>query len=344
MQPVDLRSDTVTRPTAAMKRAMVEAPLGDDVFGDDPTVHALEAASAERSGKEAALFVPSGTMGNQIAIRIHTRPGDEVLMEQGAHPLNYEAGGAAVIAGVQIRPLPSVSGVMDPAAVTAAIRPSDPHFAPATLLSVEDTSNRGGGTVHPLDRLDALAAAARGAGLRTHLDGARAWNAVVASGVPLARRAQGYDTVMFCFSKGLGAPVGSVLCGTRDAIGLARRVRKMLGGGMRQSGILAAAALHALEHHVDRLADDHRRARELSMGLLMSGIDVKLPQTNLVYVDVADGPTAQKLLADAGVWCLAVAPTRLRLVLHLDVDDAGVERTIRAFGQLPAAVRAKPAA
>jgi threonine aldolase len=331
MPTVDLRSDTVTRPTEAMKRAMFDAPLGDDVLGDDPTVQRLEAVAAERAGKEAALFVPSGTMANQIAIRILTRPGDEVLMEAGAHPLNHEAGGAAVLAGVQIRPIAGKDGILDPAEVEEAIRPANDHYAPATLLSVEDTSNRGGGSVHPLERLDALTALAQGRGLRVHLDGARAFHAVVASGTPLDRRARGFDTVAFCFSKGLGAPVGSVLCGPRDLMALGRRVRKMLGGGMRQSGLLAAAGLFALEHHIDRLADDHRRARELSMGLLMAQFDVKLPQTNMVYVTVPDAPSLCARLAPHGVLALPVSRTALRLVTHLDIDDAGVLQTLHAF-------------
>lgn len=331
---VDLRSDTVTRPTPDMRRAIADADVGDDVFGEDPEVNALEAESAALAGKEAALFVPTGTMANQIAIRLHTRPGDEVLMEATAHPFNYEAGGAAVISGVQIKPIVGRDGRLDPDAVAAAVRPADVHFAPARLLCVEDTSNRGGGTVHPLELLDKLAQVAHTRGLATHLDGARALNAVVASGQPLARRAQGYDTLSFCFSKGLGAPAGSVLCGTRAAIGEARRVRKMLGGGMRQAGVLAAACRFALRHHVERLAEDHRRARELSMGLLMAGYDVKLPETNLIYVGVADAPGAVAALATSGVRVLATGPDRLRLVTHLDVDDAGVRHTIQAFERL----------
>ncbi len=331
MRLVDLRSDTVTRPTEGMKRAMMAADVGDDVFGDDPTTRRLEEVAAALAGKAAALFTPSGTMANQIALALHTRPGDEVLMEAGAHPFHYEAGGAAAIAGVQIRLIPGLNGMMEPAAVQAAIRPANVHYAPATLLCVEDTSNRGGGTVHPLDRLDALARVARDHGLATHLDGARALNAVVASGVPLARRAQGFDTVCFCFSKGLGAPVGSVLCGSADGIARARRLRKMLGGGMRQSGVLTAACLYALEHHVDRLAEDHARARTLAVGLMVEGFDVKLPQTNLIYVNVGDAQRAQAALAAAGVLANATAPDTLRLVTHLDVDDAGVEQALRAL-------------
>jgi len=334
MSVVDLRSDTVTRPTEEMKKAMMAAPLGDDVFGDDPTVKRLEAAAAARAGKEGALFTPSGTMANQIALALLTRPGDEVLMEAGAHPFNYEAAGGAVIAGVQIRAIAGQHGIMDPVDVARHIRPVDPHFAPATLLCVEDTSNRGGGTVHTVDQLDALTRVAREHGLRTHLDGARAFNAVVASGVPLARRAEGFDTVSFCFSKGLGAPVGSVLCGPHYLMERARRIRKMLGGGMRQSGILAAACLYALEHHVERLADDHQRARNLSMGMIMEGYEVRLPQTNMIYVTVSDARQMQRALEEREVLCLPTSPDTLRLVLHLDVGDAGVEQALKAFTEL----------
>lgn len=332
---VDLRSDTVTRPTAAMKQAMVDAPLGDDVLGDDPTVKRLEAVCAERSGKEAALYVPSGSMANLLAIRVATTAGDEVLMHATAHPFNHEAGGAAMFAHVQIRPLPGEGGIVDLAAATAAIRRADDHHAPATLLCCEDTANAGGGSVYPLDRLDALTAMAHGRGLRTHLDGARLFNAVVASRVPADRRAAGFDTVSFCFSKGLGAPVGSVLCGSRDAMHVGRRMRKALGGGMRQSGMLAAACLYALDHHVDRLALDHARARRLADGLKGLGFAlVREPETNMVYVRVPDGPAWQDRLDAVGVKCFATAPDALRLVVHLDVDDAGIDRTVAAFAAL----------
>jgi threonine aldolase len=331
---VDLRSDTVTRPTPAMRRAIADAVVGDDVLGDDPTVQRLEAMVAERLGKEAALFTPSGTMANQLAIRCHTRPGDEVLVEAGAHPFNYEAGGAAMISGVQIRTQVGERGMLDPAAVATAFHPDDPHYAPLTLVCVEDTANRGGGTVWPLDRLDAVSAAARSGGAATHLDGARFFNAVVASGVDPARRARGYDTISVCLSKGLGAPVGSLLAGPRDLIHLARRMRKALGGGMRQVGILAAAGVHAMEHHVDRLADDHRRARALAEGLRAAGYAAPAPETNMVYVRVPDGAGWVAGLAERGVRTLTVGPQELRLVTHLDVDDAGIARTLEAFREL----------
>ena len=334
MPPVDLRSDTVTRPTPAMREAMMSAPLGDDVLGDDPTVKRLEAAAAERAGKEAALFTPSGTMANLLGIRVNTQIGDEVLMYDGAHPFNYEAAGAAAFADVQIRTLPADDGIIALQTLEGAFRPDNDHYAPAQLLTIEDTANRGGGTVHALDHLDALTLLAHERGLQTHLDGARVFNAVVQSGIPLARRAQGFDTVQFCFSKGLGAPVGSVLCGTAEKIHLARRMRKALGGGMRQSGILAAAALYALEHHVDRLADDHQNARDLAEGLRASGFPVKSPDTNMVYVTVDDAPRWQIDLEAAGVLCFSVSPSELRLVTHLDVDHADIQATLAAFRSL----------
>lgn len=329
---VDLRSDTVTRPTPAMREAMLRAEVGDDVLGDDPTTRRLEERIAQLTGHAAALFMPSGTMANQVAIAVHTRPGDEVLLSDAAHPFHYEAAGAAVIAGVQLRLLPTERGLIDVASVAPSIRPDDPHFAPATLLCVEDTANRGGGTWYPQAHLDALLAAA--GPLRTHLDGARAFNAAVAAGQPLHERTAGFDSVSVCFSKGLGAPVGSALCGDAAFIHRARRVRKMLGGGLRQSGFLAAAALHALEHHVDRLADDHRRARTLAAGLRQRGFTAAEPPTNLVYVEVPDAAQAVAHLAAHDVLALSTGPTTVRLVTHLDVDDVGIERTLAAMGSL----------
>ncbi|MEM6929008.1 MAG: GntG family PLP-dependent aldolase, partial [Myxococcota bacterium] len=279
---IDLRSDTVTQPTDAMWAAMRAAELGDDVLGDDPTVLRLEARAAELSGKEAALFVPSGTMANLLGIEVNTRRGDEVLMHEDAHPFHYESGNPAAIAGVQVRLMPGERGILDPETVVAHIRPDNHHFPPATLLCLEDTHNRAGGVVQPLERLDALAATARERGLAVHLDGARLWHAVVASGESVARRARGADTVSFCFSKGLGCPVGSVVCGSRDAMHRARRMRKALGGAMRQSGIIAAAALYAIDHHVDRLADDHARAKGLAAGLRERGLDAPDPDTNIL--------------------------------------------------------------
>jgi threonine aldolase len=323
-----------------MRQAIASAQVGDDVFGDDPTVNRLQDMAAELMGKEAALFTPSGTMANQIAIRIQTQPGDEILVEGGAHPFNYEAGGPAMISGVTTRTLPGTNGILDPQAVAACFRPKDPHFSPLKLVSAEDTANRGGGTPYPIDVLDQICEISHARGASTHLDGARLFNAVVASGISASRRAQGFDTVSFCLSKGLGAPVGSVLCGPRELIERALWVRKALGGGMRQAGILAAAGVFALEQNIDRLALDHLRAQALATGLRTAGYLVAEPPTNMVYVEVADGTQAQTALAEMDIHCCAVGPQTLRLVTHLDIDDAGVEQALRAFDCLPEDQRA----
>jgi len=331
MPAVDLRSDTVTQPTDAMKAAMVAAPLGDDVLGDDPTVNRLEARCAELSGKEAAVFVPSGTMANLIGIKVNTRPGDEVLLHRDSHPFHHEGGGASAIAGVQLRLLPGERGVIQPDALAAAVRDDDPHYPRSALVCVEDTANRGGGTVQPLQNTAALAATAAASGLAMHLDGARVWNAVVASDVPLDRRARDFHTLSFCFSKGLGCPAGSVLCGDADRIHWARRVRKMLGGAMRQSGMLAGAALHALDHHVALLADDHRRARDVADGLRSAGFAVQPPETNILLVELPDAHAFAARLSRRGVHCLAAGADRVRLVFHLGITDADRAPTIEAF-------------
>jgi threonine aldolase len=341
MKPVDLRSDTVTRPTPGMRRAIAEAEVGDDVFGDDPTVRRLEEEMAARLGKEAALYVPSGTMANQIAIRLHTQPGDEVLLEAGAHPLNYEAGGPALLSGVILRAIVGAGGIMAPDDLIPHFRGENDHFAPVSLLCVEDTHNRGGGAVHPLERLDALAVCVHSRGAATHLDGARLFNAEVASGVPVARRARDYDTVSVCLSKGLGAPVGSLLCGPRDLLRRGRRVRKALGGGMRQSGLLAAAGLYALHHNISRLADDHQRAAHLANALKAAGYDVRAPQTNMVFVRVRDAAAAVVALDGRGVRAHPVGPAMLRLVTHLDVDDEGLQTAIDGFTSLADALRSQ---
>lgn len=342
MKPIDLRSDTVTRPTPAMREAMARAELGDDVYGEDPTVNALEAAAAARVGKEAALFVPSGTMANQIAIRLHTHHGEVVLASAGAHVLRYEGGAASALSGVQIATIGS-DGLFTAADVRAAyVPPSNVHLAPTTLLAAEDTHNAAGGRVFPVDQLHEAVRAAQDLGLRAHLDGARIFNAEVASGVPAARIAEPFDTVAFCFSKGLGAPVGSVLCGTREAIERARRLRKMLGGGMRQAGVLAAAALHALEHHVERLAEDHAKARRLAEGLVKLGLRVDPePETNMVMFEVP-GDTLAFLRATRARRLLVnpTAPGRYRAVTHLDVSAADVEEALGRLEEALAELRA----
>lgn len=329
---VDLRSDTVTRPTPAMREAIARAEVGDDVFGDDPTVNALQERVAALFGKEAALFVSSGTQGNLCALMSHCQRGDEVLVGQLAHSYRYEGGGAAVLGSVQPQPLPQqADGTLLLSDIAAAIKPDDEHFARTRLLALENTWN---GKVLPQRYLDDATELAHARGLATHLDGARLFNAIVASGTAPARLVQGFDSVSVCFSKGLGAPVGSVLAGPRDVIARARRVRKALGGGMRQAGLLAAAALYALDHHVERLADDHALAKRLADGLAkIAGITVTAPDTNIVFAEVAGG-RAEALLAhlkQRGV--LATGLIGLRFVTHLDVDAAGVDRAIAAVGE-----------
>jgi threonine aldolase len=326
---VDLRSDTVTRPTAAMRRAMHDAELGDDVFGDDPTVNALQERIAALLGKEAALFMPSGTQSNLAAIMAHCGRGDEYLVGQGAHTYRYEAGGAAVLGSVQPQPLPHQGdGTLALADIEAAIKPDDEHFARTRLLALENTL---GGKVLPQAYVEQATALARARGLATHLDGARLFNAAVRQGAAAAELVRGFDSVSVCFSKGLGAPVGSALVGPRDFIRRAHRVRKMLGGGMRQAGVLAAAALYALDHHVDRLAEDHALAARLAEGIgSIDGLQVVAPQTNIVFATAAGGrgPALLAHLEARGV--LATGLIGLRFVTHLDVDRAGIDRAIAA--------------
>lgn len=331
MKTVDLRSDTVTQPTAAMREAMMAAPLGDDVFGDDPSVQALQERVAAITGKEAALFMPSGTQSNLCAMLAHCERGDEYIVGQNAHTYRYEGGGAAVLGSIQPQPLAqNASGQMQLADIAAAIKPDDPHFARTRLLCLENTWN---GHPMPTDYLDQATALAREHGLAVHLDGARVFNAAVAAGGDPYAAVRGivdrFDSVSVCFSKGLGAPVGSALCGSAELIRRALRWRKMLGGGLRQSGLLAAAAHHALDHHVRRLADDHALAQRLAQGLAgIEGLSVRSAQTNIVFVDVADGrgPDLLAHLARDGV--LATGLIGLRFVTHLDVDTAGIDRAI----------------
>lgn len=329
----DLRSDTVTRPTPAMKQAMMDAPLGDDVLGDDPTVKRLEALIAERTGKERGLFFPSGTQANQTAIQVHAGRGHEALVERRSHVFNYEAGAPAALSGVQLHPVDTSDGVLRPADLADRIRPRDEHFAQTRLVCLENTHNGHGGRVFPIGDMEAVSSWARERGLAVHLDGARLFNAVVASGVTADRWAACADTVSLCLSKGLGAPVGTCLVGEAETIERARWVRKRLGGGMRQAGILAAAGIHALERHVDRMTEDHALAREIATGLSrLEGIDVDLErvETNIVLVDVrSPSVTAADLVRAAeerGVRSLQTGPGRIRLVTHLDVpEDAGRE-------------------
>jgi threonine aldolase len=334
-RPADFRSDTVTRPTAAMRRAMAEAVVGDDVFGEDPTVQELEEAAARLFRREAALFVPSGCMGNQIAARLHTRPGEEVVVEAASHTFDWELAGLAALSGVQARPLRGERGCLDPDEVRATLRPAGGFRPRCGLLCVENTHNFHGGAVVPIERLRALCAVARDRGARVHLDGARLWNAAVATGTPLPAYGEVADTIMVCLSKGLGAPVGSLLVGDREAVVRAREVRKLLGGGMRQAGILAAAGLVALRDHLGRLVEDHRRARALADGVAAAGatLPTGAPDTNIVLVAVPGRDAARtcEAMRSRGVLALPAGPDRIRFVTHLDVDDEDVGRAIDAF-------------
>jgi threonine aldolase len=317
-----------------MLEAMFSAPVGDDVLGDDPSVLALEAEAARLTGKADAVFTPSGTMANQIAIRCWTRPGDEVLVESGAHPFHYESGGPAAISGVTLRPVQGQRGILDPETTWLSIKGGPTWVAPTTLLCVEDTANAGGGSVYPLSVLDELGHGAWQRDLHTHMDGARLFNAVVASGIPCARRYRHYESVTFCLSKGLGAPAGSVLCGPAGFIREARRIRKMLGGAMRQAGYLAGAGLYALSHNVERLAEDHRRAHQLYQGLSEAGWHAQAPETNMVYIEGTGLLDTASSLAERGILVIPLSDTRLRLVTHLDIDDDAIQRTIDVFAGL----------
>ena len=338
---IDLRSDTVTQPSAAMREAMARAEVGDDVFGEDPTVVELQRTSAQLLGKEAGLYVPSGTMANQVAIKTHTQPGDDVICESGAHIMNYEAGGPAFHSQVQLSPLQGQLGVFTAGQVEDAIRADNVHMPPTTLVSIENTHNRAGGTIFPLDEIRRVAAVARSHDLRLHLDGARLLNAVVATGTPAHEWAEPFDSVSICFSKGLGAPVGSVLCGSSDFIRRAHRYRKVFGGGMRQAGIIAAGALYALHNHVDDLAEDHRRAREFAEALSsMPGVIINPGDvhTNIVIcvVDTAKGAARDIVeeLRAVGLLCIAIAAHKLRLVFHRDLNDGDMDGALRAFKEV----------
>ncbi|HEX5272957.1 MAG TPA: GntG family PLP-dependent aldolase, partial [Gemmataceae bacterium] len=298
---IDLRSDTVTRPTAAMRAAIQAAEVGDDVFNEDPTVRRLEERVAAVLGKEAALFVPSGTMSNQVAIKAHTQPGDELLCDANCHVYNYEAGGPAVLSGVTCRTIEGDHGVIDLSQLEDKVRPVNDHLVRTRLVALENTHNRGGGRVYPIEKIQAISEWAGKNGLIMHLDGARLWNAVVATGNPAAEWAGHFDTVSVCFSKGLGAPIGSALSGPRDFITRARRVRKLFGGGMRQAGVAAAGALFALDNHVARLADDHRNARVIAQAVADTpGLRLDPPEveTNLIFFHVdRELGTAQSVAA-----------------------------------------------
>ncbi len=339
---LDLRSDTVTRPTPGMRQAMAAAEVGDDVFGDDPTVNLLQEEVARLLGKEASLFVPSGTMSNQIALLAQTHPGQQVVLEAGAHIYRYEAGAPAALAGVQIAPVEGERGALTWAQIEAALNPDDLHQAPPALICLENTHNRAGGRIFPQPLAVEIGREARARNLRVHLDGARLWNAHAATGLPLAELAAPAHTVSVCFSKALGAPVGSVLAGDAPTIARARRCRKMLGGGMRQAGVLAAACRYALAHHLPRLVEDHARAQRLATALANPRLVLDHEvQTNIVILRVVPPATTTALLAflaSRDILGIGFGPGRVRLVPHLDIDDHGLETVIAALNDFAGAV------
>ncbi len=342
---IDLRSDTVTRPSPEMRELMASAPVGDDVLGDDPTVIRLEARVAEILGKEDAVYVPSGSMANQIAVRVHTRHGDRIVMDARSHIRIHESGAPAALSGVSIVPVDGELGVFTPAQLTAAAPGPSPEFPPGlfdptTLVTMENTHNEAGGTIWPLEDMQAVSSTARDLGLAVHLDGARLWNASAATGVPLDAYAATADTVNVCFSKGLGAPIGSALAGPKPLIDRARWFKKMFGGGFRQAGIIAAGALYAVENNRSRLGEDHTHARwfaEAIDGIPGLNIDLDAVQTNIVFFDVPNALEFAAALRASGVDTLSVGPSRIRAVFHLDVSEADTERGIEILHRVAAA-------
>ncbi len=338
---IDLRSDTVTKPTPGMREAMVQAEVGDDVYGEDPTVNALEAKAARLLGKDSALFVPTGVMANQLCLRLHTRPGDEVLVEGTAHIIHYEGGSASALSQVQLCCVEGDRGLLTAEGILSAIRPQDVHNPPTTLLCLEQTHNFGGGSVYPLSTVREITKLAGEQGLALHLDGARLFNAVVASGVAAAEFAKPFDTVSFCLSKGLGAPVGSLIVSTKDKIAKLRRLRKMFGGGMRQAGILAAAGLYALEHHMTRLQEDHDNAKSFALQLQQIPtvyVDPDRVETNIVLFEVVRNDRSTQELVQAfkegGVLLNAIGAHLFRAVTHLNVSNTDVEQATHNIGNV----------
>ena len=338
MKVIDLRSDTVTRPSSGMRQAMYEAEVGDDVFGDDPTVKILEERVAELFGKEASVFVPSGTMGNQISLKVLSNPGDELLLDVDSHIFNYEVGAPAALSGLLVHPLKGERGHLTAQQIESHIRGLDLHLPPTRIAALENTHNRAGGTMASLEEFKRIKQVAVTRQLKLHLDGARLWNASIASGIPLSDWAAPFDTVMSCLSKGLGCPVGSMVIGNRETIAKARKIRKLFGGGMRQVGILAAAGLYALEHNFSRLEEDHANARHLASGLAnLSGLQVDLEsvQTNIVIADIkSSGKTVTDVVArlkEEGVRVVPFGPTRIRAVCHLDVSREDINTALEVF-------------
>lgn len=338
---IDLRSDTVTKPSPRMRQTMSEAEVGDDVFGEDPTANRLQEKVAALLGFEAALFVPSGTMANQVAVKAHTRPGDEVIMERNSHVFNFESGALAALAGVQAHLLEGKRGIITPEQINKAIRPLNHHFAPSRLIWIENTHNRGGGTVFPVSLIAEISEIAQQAGLRMHLDGARLFNACTAAGISPRDYTRYFDSASICLSKGLGAPVGSVLAGSQEFIHSAHRYRKMFGGGMRQAGILAAAGLYALEYNISRLIEDHENAKRLARGLEdlpFLRLDSEVVETNIVYIDFRSTRSTiedfLKTLKESGILLGGTGPTTMRAVTHLDVSRNDIDETIEIIRAL----------
>ncbi len=340
LMEIDLRSDTLTRPTPGMRAAMAAAEVGDDVFDEDPTVNRLQEQLAALLGKEAALYVPSGTMSNQICVKAHTQPGDELLCESMCHIYNFEQGGPAVLSGVTCRVIDGDYGILDVSQLEDKVRPVNDHLVRTRLVCLENTHNRGGGKVYPLEKIQAISSWARANGLAMHLDGARLWNAIVATGIPGSEWAANFDSASVCFSKGLGAPIGSALVGSREFVTKAKRIRKLFGGGMRQAGVAAAAALYALEHHVERLAEDHRNAQVLAGAIADTpGLRLNPPEveTNLVWFvvdpDLGTAKDVAAALKQRGVRVHPAGPQVLRACAHLDVSAAQIERAAEIIRQ-----------
>lgn len=333
---IDLRSDTITKPTLEMRKAMYNAEVGDSVYGEDPTVRALEERTAEILGKEAALFMPSGTMSNQVAVRTHTEHGDEIIMDYKTHVHYYEVGALAALSGVSSRMIQGNRGIFDSQDVESALRPFNIHYPVARLICIENTHNKGGGSIWPLDKIEEVEKCARRNNLKMHMDGARLWHATVETGIPEKEYAKYFDTVSVCFSKGLGAPIGSALAGDTTIIQRAERFRKQFGGGMRQAGIVAAGALYALDNHRERLAEDHANARFLAENLsVIPGIEIdpSLVETNIVNFRIIKNNAvqiSQKLLSD-GVYLMATSSDTIRAVTHLDVSRNDMEKAIKAI-------------
>jgi threonine aldolase len=333
---IDLRSDTVTKPSPGMRQAMADAEVGDDVFGEDPSINHLQAMAADMLGKEAALFVPSGTMANQICIKLYTQPGDEIIMEQTNHPFRSESGGIAALSGAQVNLIPGKRGVITADQIEPGIRRGDdPHDAPTRLVCLENTHNRGGGAIYPLDAMRDIHDLTRKYGLGLHLDGARLFNASVASGIPAAQITQYFDSCTLCLSKGLGAPVGSVIAGSADFVTRAIRYRKMFGGAMRQAGFLAAAGIYALKHNVERLAEDHHHAKLLAERICHAQgvrINPQEVETNILFLALdpavarVDAYGLVEAMREQGVLALAAGPTMMRLVTHLDVSREQIDK------------------